>query len=262
MSYALSLEEIPTYIFSSFRFFEKHEHHQTRICPYDVIVMVFEGTRRFNEGGVPVEVTEGEYYIQRRRIEHTGPVESDMPKYYYIHFRGDFTEDGTGLPLRGYADFSELLPLFRKLDALMISGASRVEIKAVFLEIFAVLKKKNDRAKKNAVVLEVVSMVAENIQKPFLLDEVAAKCGYSKNHVINVFKRETGKTPYAYITDMKLDMAKQMLLHSESSLSQIGVECGFGDYINFYKAFVKAYGEPPLAWKKHNLKEGQHTRQL
>ena len=98
-------------------------------------------------------------------------------------------------------------------------------------------------------------MVAENIQKPFSLDDVAYRCGYSKNHVINVFKRETGMTPYAYITKLKLRMAKQLLLESDSSLAQIGLECGFGDYINFYKSFVKAYGEPPLAWKKRKLKE-------
>ncbi|MBQ8836330.1 MAG: helix-turn-helix transcriptional regulator [Clostridia bacterium] len=261
MEYGLSLEKIPTYRFSSFRFFEEHEHHQTRICPYDVIVMIFEGTLRFYEGGVPVEVSQGEYYIQRRGIEHTAPEESDMPKYYYMHFYGDFAEDGSTLPIRGYADFSELFPLFKKLDALRMACSSPVEIAAVFLEILSVLKKKNDRTERNAVVLEVVSMVAENIQKPFLLDEVAAKCGYSKNHVINVFKRETGKTPYAYITDMKLGMAKQLLLYSDSSLAQIGFECGFGDYINFYKAFVKACNEPPLAWKRRKLKEKQNMRQ-
>ena len=255
MDCALSLDKIPKYNYSSFRFFEEHEKHMTRICSYDVLVMVFEGTLRFNENGVPVEVSKGEYYIQRQGFEHTAPLESDMPKYYYVHFKGDFSDARSTLPMRGYADFSELLPLFRKLDTLTLSRASVVERTAVFLEILSVLKKKNDRTEKNAVVLEVISMVAENIQKPFSLDEVAAKCGYSKNHVINVFKRETGKTPYAYITDMKLRMAKQMLQHSDSSLSQIGIECGFGDYINFYKSFVKAYGEPPLSWKRRKLKE-------
>ena len=252
---ALSLDTVPKFNYSSFRFFEEHERHMTRVCSHDVLVMVFEGTLRFTEASEHVEVTKGEYYIQRRGQKHSAAVESDMPKYYYIHFTGEFKDAKNTLPIRGNADFSELLPLFRKLDALRLSRASSVEITAVFLEILAVLKKTNDRTEKNAVVLEVISMVAENIQKPFLLDEVASKCGYSKNHVINVFKRETGKTPYAYITDLKLKMSKQLLLNSDSSLSQIALECGFGDYINFYKSFVKAYGEPPLSWKKRKLKE-------
>lgn len=255
MEQFLSLDVIPEFNHSSFRFFDEHEKHMTRVCTYDVLVMVFEGVLRFYENGEPVEVKKGEYYIQRSNTQHTAPFESDMPKYYYIHFSGTFAEGKNSIPLRGTADFSELFPLFRKLDALRLSRASSVEITAVFLEILAVLKKTNDRTVKNAVVLKVVSMVAENIQKPFSLDDVASRCGYSKNHVINVFKKETGKTPYAYITELKLRMAKQMLLNSDDSLSQIGVECGFGDYINFYKSFVKVYGESPLAWKKRKFKE-------
>lgn len=255
MDHTLSLDKLPIYNSSSFRFFEEHEKHMTRICSNDVLLMVFEGTLRFIENGVPVELKEGEYYIQRRGKLHTAVEESDMPKYFFIHFYGEFDSGQNCIPLRGYADFSELFPLFRKLNTLRLADASIVEKMAVFCEILSVLKKSNDLVEKSTVVLEVISMVSENIQNPFSLDAVAAKCGYSKNHVINVFKRETGKTPYAYITDMKIDMAKQLLLNSESSLAQIGVECGFGDYVNFYKAFVKAEGEPPLAWKRRKIKE-------
>lgn len=255
MEHTLSFDKVPIYYSSSFRFFEEHEKHMTRICSQDVLLMVFEGTLRFVEDGVPVEVSEGEYYIQCRGHLHTAIEESDMPKYFFIHFFGEFDSGNNSIPLRGYADFSELFPLFRKLNTLRLADASIVEKTAVFCEILSVLKKGNDRAEKSTVVLEVISMVSDDIQKPFSLDEVASKCGYSKNHVINIFKRETGKTPYAYITDMKIDMAKQLLLNSESSLAQIGIECGFGDYINFYKAFVKSEGEPPLTWKRRKLKE-------
>ncbi len=255
MEHTMSFDKMPIYNSSSFRFFEEHEKHMTRICSQDVLVMVFEGVLRFSEDGVPIEVSEGEYYIQRRGHMHTAVEESDMPKYFFVHFFGEFDNGTSGIPIRGRADFSELFPLFRKLNTLRLANASIVEKTAVFCEILSVLKKGNDSTEKNTVVLEVISMVSEDVQKPFSLDEVASRCGYSKNHVINMFKRETGKTPYAYIIDMKIDMAKQLLLNSESSLAQIGVESGFGDYINFYKAFVKSVGESPLSWKKRKLRE-------
>ena len=103
---------------------------------------------------------------------------------------------------------------------------------------------------RSPVVVKVISAVSQNLQKPFSLQEIASKCGYNKNHVIRIFKKETGKTPYAYITDIKINKAKQLLLGSDASLSQISTECGFGDYINLYKAFVKSEGCPPLVWKK------------
>ena len=255
MSVGLSLGILPIYSYSSFRFFEAHEKHMTRICSQDVLVMVFGGVLRFRENGVLIEVGEGEYYIQRRGSKHEGVEESDMPQYYFIHFRGEFNTDADALPLRGKADFSELMPLFRKLDLRWHSDASAVEKAAAFYQILSILKKNNDRNEKSAVVLKIISIVSKNIQKPFSLDEVAKACGYSKNHVINVFRRETGKTPYAYVTDMKIDMAKQLLRNSESSLAQIAIESGFGDYINLYKAFVKAQGESPLSWKQRTLTE-------
>ncbi len=260
MEHMLSLEVIPEYNYASFRFFEEHEKHMTRVVTKDVLLLVFSGELKFVEDGVPVTVSAGEYYIQRKGLYHTATEESNMPKYYFIHFTGEFDTGGQGLPIRGNADFSELFPLFKKLDALRMSRASLIEKTAVFLEILSCLKKQNDRTGKNTVVLKVITMVSEDMQKPFLLDEIAEKCGYSKNHVINVFKKETGKTPYAYITELRISMAKRLLLNSESSLAQIGVECGFGDYINFYKAFVKAVGEAPLAWKHRMLKDNNHNQ--
>lgn len=255
MEQMLSFDTIPLYNYASFRFFEEHEKHMTRVVTKDVMVLVFSGTLKFLENGVPVSITAGEYYVQRKGHHHTATEESDVPKYYFIHFDGVFGEGNEGLPLRGRADFSELFPLFKKLDALQMSKATLLERTAVFLEILSLLKKQNDRAGKSEVVLKVISMVSEDMQRAFSLDDIAKKCGYSKNHVINVFKRETGKTPYAYITDVRIDMAKRLLLNSESSLVQIGIECGFGDYINFYKAFVKSVGEAPLAWKRRKLSD-------
>ena len=254
MEHTLSLDTIPEYNYASFRFFEEHEKHMTRIAEKDVLLLVFGGELKFIEDGVPMTISAGEYYVQRRGLLQTATEESNMPKYYFIHFTGVFDKGIKQLPLRGKVDFSELFPLLKKLDALRMSGASHLEKTAVFLEILSMLKKQNDNMGKSSVVLKVVSMVAEDMQKPFSLDDIAKKCGYSKNHVINVFKKETGKTPYAYITDVRIAMAKRLLLNSESSLAQIGVECGFGDYINFYKAFVKSVGEAPFAWKNRKQK--------
>jgi len=255
MEHALSLDSIPEYNYASFRFFEENEKHMTRIPQKDVLLLVFSGELKFIEDGIPITVSAGEYYIQRRGLFQTATEASNMPRYYFIHFTGEFDCGKQQLPIRGKVDFAEIFPQLKKLDTLRMSGASNLEKAAVFLEILSLLKRQNDRTGKNSVVLKVVSMVSEDMQKPFSLDDIAKKCGYSKNHVINVFKKETGKTPYAYITDVRIAMAKRLLLNSESSLAQIGIECGFGDYINFYKAFVKSVGEAPLAWKNRKLND-------
>lgn len=253
MEYGLSLDSLPLCTDSSFRYFEKNERHMTRVCSQDVLVMVFEGVLRFIEDGKLIEVKAGEYYIQQHGLKQEGTVESDMPSYYFIHLEGRFCSEGNVLPIRGKMDFEELFPLFKELEELYLFRAPVVEKAAVVYRILMLLKKQSGTPIRSPVVMKVISAVSSDLQKPFSLQEIAKKCGYNKNHVIRIFKKETGKTPYAYITDLKIHRAKQLLIGSDASLSQISTECGFGDYINLYKAFVKAEGCPPLAWRKQEI---------
>ncbi len=254
MPYRLSMKKLPVWAYSSFRYFEKHEHHVTRTYKWDVLVMVFEGVLRFREDGIPVEVNAGEFYIQRHGLFQEGLLESGCPKYYFIQWTdGEYTEEEEdSLPLRGKVDFSDLFPLFKELETLRITDASLIEKSAVFYKILAQLCKKSMKSSSNEVVSKVISEVTKDIRKPFSLDVISAHCGYSKNHIISIFKKETGKTPHAYILDIKVDMAKQLLQNSESSLYSISIECGFGNYINFYRTFTKRVGCAPDLWRKNH----------
>lgn len=250
----LDLNRLPEYSHSSFRYFEKHEKHITRVCMQDVLVMIFDGTLRFYENGVPVEVPKGSFYIQKKGIPYDGVVESDEPQYYYIHFLGNFNMDD-GLPISGPADFTELFPLFRELDRARFTKASRVEINGAFYSILSSLKKGAQRPEKNAVAAKIVSYATEDISRPLSLDLIAAKAGYCKNQVINLFKQETGMTPHAYITHIRLDTASRLLVSTDMSVEKISSECGFGSYVNFYKAFIKKYKLSPLDWREKHMGE-------
>lgn len=250
MPYGFSLDALPVWTDASFRYFEKHERHMTRICSQDVLIMVFDGVLRFTEDGVPVEVKSGEYYIQRSGLLQEGNFESDSPAYFFIHFKGQFKDCKNVLPLRGRIDFDELFPLFRKLEELIFSGGTKVEKASVVYQILTSLKNSTDVPKQSRMVMKAVSAVSSDFRKNYSVEELANICGYNENYFIKAFKKETGKTPYAYINGMKIEKAKQLLLNSDASLAQISLECGFGAYINFYKSFIKAEGVPPLEWKK------------
>ena len=60
----IDLNESIVYKHSSFRFFDAHEHHVSRICEDDVLLLVFQGVLRFSEDGRQYETASG-------RILHT-----------------------------------------------------------------------------------------------------------------------------------------------------------------------------------------------
>ena len=68
----LDLNKPVLYRGASFRFFEKKEHHITRFCRVNVLLLVFDGVLRFSEDGIEREVRAGEYYIQRKNCHQGG----------------------------------------------------------------------------------------------------------------------------------------------------------------------------------------------
>lgn len=248
MRFGLQMRELPRYQLSGYKAFSPGEKHIDRVCGEDVLLILLSGTLRFSEDGVPVELTAGEYYIQRRGRKQAGIVPSDA-RYYYIHFFGCFGEEATALPLRGTVDPAPLLPFFDRLDSAQLLRRPLVECSAPFYAILANLNRVQPQTERSRLVGRVLSLVTQNMAVPYSLDDLARLCGYSRNHIINVFKSETGQTPLHYIQDLRMDAARRKLAYSEQSIAGIAEETGFGSYINFYKTFVRKMGCTPQQWR-------------
>lgn len=250
MTYGLDLERLPKYRLSALKQFEEGEKHVARTCEDDVLILMLAGTLYFLEDGRAVELERGQYYIQKHGLFQEGVVPSSSARYYYIHFEGSFCEGENVLPLAGSSPFTEEFEGFRQLDFYQNSGASKVEQNAEFYRILSRLKAGGEMTLNRKCVLKVVSMITEDLERPYSLEELASACGYSKNHLIYMFKEETGQTPFAYIMGIRLKAAETLLTDSELSIAQISQKCGFGNYINFYKAFRKSQGLPPDMWRR------------
>ncbi len=106
----LSFEKLPHYFFSANRQFEENEYHMDRVYELSVLLLIRKGVLRFTENGVPVEVSAGEYYIQKAGIQQCGVAPSDAPNYYFIHFRGHYSKAGA-LPLKGKFNIDVIQPI-------------------------------------------------------------------------------------------------------------------------------------------------------
>lgn len=249
MEFALSLEELPHYGHSSYRHFKLGEKHVTRTCQEDVLLLVYGGVLRFWENGRAVEVERGQYYIQQRGLLQEGRQASDEPEYYYIHFHGTASREGQALPCRGTVDFSGLLPMIEKLEVLQASGAPQVELNAYFYQILAALHHGMRHPDSRPLLHDLIAGMAARPDAPFSLDAAARELGYCKNSVISIFKRETGLTPGAFVQKLRLERAQRLLLESYLPVTQIALECGFGNYTNFYRSFQRQFACSPGQWR-------------
>ena len=87
-------------------------------------------------------------------------------------------------------------------------------------------------------------------ESSFSLREIAEKFNFSNEYIIKLFRSGFSKTPHRYITELRIEYAKQLMLSTERGLGDIAAECGYSDYSVFYKSFLQNTGKSPRDWRE------------
>lgn len=242
----INLNKPVTYKHASLRFFHKNECHITRYCDDDVLVMVFDGVLRFSEDGICFDVHPGEYHIQRANLFQEGYTVSDSPQYLYVHFHAEWDESNEVLPFRGSFDYEKLRDIMIEMDRLSHGEYNYTQKCAKFYEILTELNNKTEKTSTAHKIAEFIE--AEN--GIVSLEQICKKFIFSKNHIINIFKKEYGITPVKYINNIKIKRAKYLLEVTSDTAESIALESGFNDYSHFYKLFYRKNGISPTEWRR------------
>ena len=233
----------------SLRFFDEGERHVSRYCTNDILLLVYEGTLRFSENGIPCEVTAGEYYIQKRDTVQSGDEVSDSPKYLYVHFQGCWCDSDSALPIRGRFDYGTLAPIIERLDRISHEDRTYTEKAGLFFNILSSLYRSHHRT--DSLARQIAKYISSEYLRIRSLDDICSEFHYSKNYIINVFKKEYGITPFDYINDVKIKRAMYLLEVTSRSIEEISAEVGYNHYSHFYRLFLRKCGVPPLEWRSN-----------
>lgn len=96
----------------------------------------------------------------------------------------------------------------------------------------------------------VCRYIDNHLDQPLLVGDLAAQIPLSPSHFSKMFRQYTRFSPYDYIRTRRITRAKELLLRSELSVSDIAAAAGFGSESNFFKAFRNAVGSSPLHFRK------------
>jgi AraC family transcriptional regulator len=87
------------------------------------------------------------------------------------------------------------------------------------------------------------------IEQHFSIDidikKVARESGISEYHFYRLFKNVYGISPYQYLKQKRLEMAKIMLKKESIPISQLAQEVGYSDIFTFSKAYKQYFGHAP-----------------
>lgn len=133
-----------------------------------------------------------------------------------------------------YGDFSEML---RQLQRFLEENASGAESEQNFT---------------NATFMKLMKYINENYRGEISLTGAAQVLNMNSNYVSQLFKKETGITFVHYITQKRLEDAKELLATTKKPLTDIALEVGFNDTFHFIKTFKKVTGMTPGQYRMNN----------
>ncbi len=101
---------------------------------------------------------------------------------------------------------------------------------------------------------EVFLYVKENYQQAITLQSLAAKFFISDSYFSRVFKQQTGKNFIEYVTEYRMEIAKDLLGYSSMKSNEVGSAVGYTDQRYFSQIFKKYTGMTPSLYRNTNKK--------
>lgn len=95
------------------------------------------------------------------------------------------------------------------------------------------------------------SYISENLNRNLTLDEISVVAGFSKNYFVRLFKEQYGLSPIQFHNIMRIEQAKQLLLFSNLSITEISSEIGFNDIHSFSRTFKQETGSTPTSFRSN-----------
>lgn len=102
----------------------------------------------------------------------------------------------------------------------------------------------------NAAFLHAVRYIDAHLTEGCTLQQLAAEMNMHANYLGQIFKKETGKTYTTYVTELRIEKAKEMLDSKVLSISEIASLLGFNDYFYFLKTFKRVVGMTPKQYRQ------------
>ena len=96
----------------------------------------------------------------------------------------------------------------------------------------------------------ITRYLQEHLAEEVSLSVLAEEFHLSAQYISQLFKNEIGVGFLAYLTNIRMERAKQLLLSTSLSIAEVSEQSGYGDYRVFTKVFKKSEGITPSQYRR------------
>ena len=100
----------------------------------------------------------------------------------------------------------------------------------------------------------IITYLKDNIDRQISLEDISGRFSYSLSSIKRIFKEETGFSIISYLNSLRMEKAKEQLISSDISISQLATLLGFSNIYYFSVAFKKRFGMSPSNFRAKSTK--------
>jgi AraC-like DNA-binding protein len=89
-----------------------------------------------------------------------------------------------------------------------------------------------------------------NLDGNIPLQKIAEECEMSVSHFARAFKSTFRKPPHTWLTERRVERAKDLMRNSRLPLADIANRCGFADQSALNRSFKRIHGMSPGIWRR------------
>jgi AraC-like DNA-binding protein len=101
----------------------------------------------------------------------------------------------------------------------------------------------------------------EHFEEEIDFAELSRRLHIDQASLCRFFKRATGRTMTAYLNELRVGAAAQLLIDTDDSVLDIGFRVGFGNYSNFNRQFKRIKGYGPRTLRRQFFPQSSGTLQ-
>lgn len=229
-----------------------------------LVMYVARGSGYWSSGGQEIPVPEGSLLFLDCYRPHCYGTRSGW-EIYWLHFDGvlarpyfeTFAADGAFLMQSDAAVcVRSIRKIFESFDRRCPVSEPMISkrINDLLTGAILALQQEKKQLKRLGAIDESVQFIAEHVEQPLTLEQLANNVSLSPFYFARLFKRETGFSPHEYIVRARVDKAKYLLISTSLPLKEIACRCGFGNECSFSTLFKKMSGCTPRGYRIRGIK--------
>ena len=108
-------------------------------------------------------------------------------------------------------------------------------------------------AREERPITGITRYLQEHLAEEVSLSVLAERFHLNPQYISQLFKNESGVGFLAYLTNIRMEKAKKLLLSTPLSVAEVAERSGYGDYRVFTKVFKKSEGVTPSQYRRDFL---------